>query len=227
MRLHLKDSQPTLVFFLSRSCKSFIRFRTEIMKSLSKEKLLPLGWYSYAWVFRRSILNLSHFPSAMTTTGPFFQFHSPYSSNDDPFVSSKRAVSSHPAIFPVVTQENPFPGHRCYWQGTSFLLPRIRVTNFHATSLTNLDVLSRYSFLPRRWKQRVPPQRWYLPTRLNVVTTHKATIWANFLSVYFYTILFISVSHSCPHKIKIIVNIFILPGKALSLNSELNNINVR
>jgi hypothetical protein len=60
----------------------------------------------------------------------------------------------------------------------------------------------------------------------NVVTTHKAIIWANFLSVYFYTILFISVSHSCPHKIKILLHIFILPGKAITLNSELYNMNV-
>jgi hypothetical protein len=43
MRLHLKDSQLTPVFFLSRSCKSLTHFLAEIMKSLSKEKLLPPG----------------------------------------------------------------------------------------------------------------------------------------------------------------------------------------
>lgn len=57
---------------------------------------------------KNGILNTSHFPFAMTTKGFFFQFHSSYSSTDDPFGPSKRAVSSHPAFLPVVIQENPF-----------------------------------------------------------------------------------------------------------------------
>lgn len=58
---------------------------------------------------KNGILNPSHFPFAMTTKRPFFfQFHSSYSSTDDPFGPSKRAVSSHPAFLTVVIQENKF-----------------------------------------------------------------------------------------------------------------------
>lgn len=124
MRLNLKNSQLTLVFFPSRSFKSLNHFLT---KSPSPRKsYFLLGWYSYALVFIKDILNISHFPFAMTTKRPFLQFHSPFSSTDDPFGPSKRTVSSHHAFLPVVTQEKPFPGHRYYWQGASFLLPSMQ-----------------------------------------------------------------------------------------------------
>jgi hypothetical protein len=127
MRLHLKDSQLTLVFFLSRSCKMLNHFLTKIMKSLSKEKLLPPGMIflclglqkEYSQSFTLPVRN--DYKRAL-----FFQFHSPFSSTDDPLGHSKRAVSSHPAFLPVVIQERPFPGHCYNWQGTSFLLPSMQ-----------------------------------------------------------------------------------------------------
>jgi hypothetical protein len=162
MRLHLKDSQLTLVFFLSRSCKSLNHFLTKIMKSLPKEKLLPPGMIflclglqkGYSQSFTLPVRN-DYKRALFSVSQSLFLHWWPFRALEEGRFLTSRFLALC------------YPRKTISW--TPLLLARsIFPPTSHATYPPNLAVLSRYSFLPRRWKQHVPPQRWYISTRLTL-----------------------------------------------------------
>lgn len=158
MRLHLKDSQLTLVFFHSTSCKSLIHLLTKIMKSLSKEKLLPPGMIflclglqkGYSQSFTLPV-RYDHKRAFFSVSQSLFLYWWPLRAlGEGRFLTSRFLARSYPiktvSWTPLLLARSIFPPT----EGLSDHLP---------CNLSNLAVLFRYSFLPRRWKQHVPPQR--------------------------------------------------------------------